>query len=84
MQVLPQMYVHDGMATSYEPGLLVQPNGVVHRGLPVLGVHPYFTECHDAHQIVVSLLPEISDTLQISGFRIYRVESLNSTQLNST
>lgn len=76
MQVLPQMYVHDGMATSYEPGLLVQPNGVVHRGLPVLGVHPYFTECHDAHQIVVSLLPGITcKHLQFSGFRIYRVET---------
>lgn len=62
MQVLPQMYVHDGMATSYEPGLLVQPNGVVHRGLPVLGVHPYFTECHDAHQIVASSMVEAAST----------------------
>ncbi len=54
MQMLPQVYMHDGLPTSYEAGLLVQPSGVVHRGLPVIDVHPYFTECHDAHQIVVS------------------------------
>ncbi|KAL0019097.1 hypothetical protein WJX77_003369 [Trebouxia sp. C0004] len=54
MQMLPQVYMHDGLPTSYEPGLLVQPTGVVHRGLPVIDVHPYFTECHDAHQIVAS------------------------------
>ena len=52
MQVLPQVYMHDGMPTSYEPGLLVQPHGIVHHGLPMLDVHTYFTECHDAHQIV--------------------------------
>lgn len=54
MQMLPQVYMHDGSPTSYEAGLLVQPTGVVHRGLPVIDVHPYFTECHDAHQIVAS------------------------------
>ncbi|DBB10954.1 TPA: hypothetical protein ACH3X3_007408 [Trebouxia sp. C0006] len=54
MQMLPQVYMHDGLPTSYEAGLLVQPSGVVHRGLPVIDVHPYFTECHDAHQIVAS------------------------------
>ena len=54
MQVLPQVYMHDGIPTSYEPGLLVQPPGIVQHGLPMLDVHTYFTECHDAHQIVVS------------------------------
>ena len=57
MQVMPQIYLHDGMLTSFEPGLVVQPSGVVHHGcasLPIVDVHPYFTECLDAHQIVVS------------------------------
>lgn len=59
MQALPQMYVHSGMPTSFEPGIVLQPSGVVHHGctgLPVVDVHPYFTECLDAHQIVVSHL----------------------------
>ena len=56
MQALPQMYLHDSSPSSFERGIVVQPTGVVHRGcasLPVVDVHPYFTECHDAHQIVV-------------------------------
>lgn len=59
MQAMPQMYVHNGMPTSFEPGIVLQPTGVVHHGcasLPVVDVHPYFTECLDAHQIVVSHL----------------------------
>ena len=58
MQAMPQVYVHDSLPTSFEPGIVVQPSGVVHRGcsgLPVVDVHPYFTECHDAHQIVVRI-----------------------------
>ncbi|KAL3152621.1 hypothetical protein ABBQ32_001638 [Trebouxia sp. C0010 RCD-2024] len=53
----PQMYLHDGMPISFEPGIIVQPSGVVHHScssLPVVDVHPYFTECLDAHQIVAS------------------------------
>lgn len=59
MQATPQMYLHDGMPISFEPGIIVQPSGVVHHScssLPVVDVHPYFTECLDAHQIVVSCM----------------------------
>ena len=57
MQSTPQVYMHDALQSSFEPGIVVQPSGVVHRGcpgLPIVDVHPYFMECHDAHQIVVS------------------------------
>ena len=59
MQAMPQIYVHNGMPTSFEPGIVLQPSGVVHNGctsLPVVNMHTYFTECLDAHQIVVSHL----------------------------
>lgn len=59
MQAMPQIYLHDGMPISFEPGIVVQPSGVVHHScssLPVVDVHPYFTECLDAHQIVVSCM----------------------------
>lgn len=65
MQAMPQqIYLHDGVPTSFEPGIVVQPSGVVHHScasLPVVDVHPYFTECLDAHQIVVSCLLLASD-----------------------
>lgn len=72
MQAMPQqIYLHDGVPTSFEPGIVVQPSGVVHHScasLPVVDVHPYFTECLDAHQIVVSCLLLASDAAVMGLF----------------
>ena len=61
VQVLPDMYSAGQAPLSYEQDMCMPPSAhrMLQRGyaqMPghIMNVHPYFTECLDAHQIVVS------------------------------
>lgn len=58
LQVLPELYSAGRAPVSYETNFYMPGNqqAVMHGGfahMPMMDVHPFFTECLDAHQIVV-------------------------------